>query len=41
MLSEIQASRATRDRSRHLPALQGKVAGADQVAHYAVADPNR
>jgi hypothetical protein len=25
---------------RRLTALQGEVAGADQVAHYAVADPN-
>jgi len=30
-----------RDRSRHLPALQGEVAVADQTAHFAVADPNR
>jgi hypothetical protein len=33
--------KSTRDRSRLLPALQREVAGAYQVAHYAVADPNR
>ena len=32
--------KSDRDRSRSLPALQGEVAGADQMAHRAVADPN-
>jgi hypothetical protein len=33
--------KSDRDHRRRLTALQGEVAGADQVAHYAVADPNR
>ena len=33
--------KSDRDRSRSVPALQGKVAGADQMAHRAVTDPNR
>ncbi len=33
--------KSDRDRPRHLTALQGEIAGADQVAHRAVADPNR
>ncbi len=30
-----------RDRRRRVTALRGEVAGADQMAHLAVADPNR
>ena len=33
--------KSDRDHRRRLTALQGEVAGADQVAHYAFADPNR
>jgi hypothetical protein len=33
--------KSARDRCRGLPALQREVAGADQMAHRAVADPNR
>ena len=33
--------KSDRDRRRLLTALQGEVAGADQMAHIAVADPNR
>jgi hypothetical protein len=33
--------KSDRDRSRRRPALQGEVAGADQMAHRAVADSNR
>ncbi len=33
--------KSDRDHRRRLTALQREVAGADQVAHYAVADPNR
>jgi hypothetical protein len=33
--------KSDRDHRRRLTALQGEVAGADQMAHYAVADPNR
>jgi hypothetical protein len=33
--------KSERNVRRRLTALQGEVAGADQMAHYAVADPNR
>ncbi len=33
--------KSDRDRPRHLTALQGEVAGADQMGHLAVADPDR
>ena len=33
--------KSDRDRRRHVTALQGEVAGADQMAHLVVADPNR
>ena len=33
--------KSDRDRPRHFTALQGEVAVADQMAHLAVADPNR
>ena len=33
--------KSERNVGRRLPAFQGEVAGADQMAHYAVADPNR
>jgi len=33
--------KSDRDRRRRVTALQGEIAGADQMAHRAVADPNR